>query len=138
MKKLLLAAVAAISLGGAAHAGELVCNMNDTLGNRLTYVFGSNTYNANGTYGGTLVETGFEKNGTIVISERGSRPIWIYGSNRGGGFNLYSRSAPGWSLRSVNGNAILAHNGRLAGRGFCSASDTAGTTAANVGDQGYN
>jgi opacity protein-like surface antigen len=43
MKKLLLAAVAAISLGRAAHAGELVCNVQDTVGNGLTYVFGSNT-----------------------------------------------------------------------------------------------
>jgi opacity protein-like surface antigen len=137
MKKLLLAAVGAISLGGAAHAGELVCNMQDAIGNRLTYVFGPNTYNANGTYGGTLVETGFERNGHMVISEHGVRPIWIYGGNRGGGFNLYSRSAPGWSLRSVNGEAILAHNGRVAGNGFCNASDTAWATAANVGDQGY-
>jgi len=135
MKTLLLAAVAAITLGGAAHAGDLVCNMRDTVGNNLTYTFADNTYNANGSYGGTMVETGFEKNGRMTISERGVRPIWIYGANQGGGFNLYSRSAPGWSLRSINGVAILAHNGRVAGNGSCGG--FGGVTAANVGDQGY-
>jgi hypothetical protein len=134
MKRLLLAAVAAITIGGAANAGELVCNMRDTVGNQLTYVFGDNTYNANGSFGGTLVETGFLKNGTAVISERGRRPIWIYGSNQGGGFNLYSRSTPGWSLRSANGVAIIEHNGRVAGNGYCSGGGYA--AAGNVGDQG--
>jgi hypothetical protein len=134
MKRLLLAAVAAISLGGAAHAGNLVCNMTDNFGNRLTYAFGDNSVNANGSYGGTMVETGFAKNGTYVVSERGVRPIWVYGANQGGGFNLYSRSAPGWSLRSVNGAAILAHNGRVVGNGTCGGAS--GVTAANVADQG--
>ena len=53
MKNLLLAAIAAIALGGVAHAGEIACNIQDTVGNRLTYLFGDNTFNDNGTYGGT-------------------------------------------------------------------------------------
>ena len=137
MKKLLLAAVAAISLGGAAQAGEFGCNIQDTVGNRLTYLFGDNTTNANGTYGGTVVETGFEKNGRMVISERGLRPVWIYGGNTAGGFNLYSRAAPGWAISVLQGgNATLTHNGYFAGGGSCQT--TGGATQANVGDQGLN
>ena len=135
MKKLLLAAIAAIALGGAAQAGEFGCNIQDTVGNRLTYLFGDNTTNANGTYGGTVVETGFEKNGRMVISERGLRPVWIYGGNTAGGFNLYSRAAPGWSLSIVGGGATLSHNGRFAGSGSCTSAPM--VTAGNVGDQGY-
>lgn len=135
MKNLLLAAVAAVCLGGVAHAGEIACNIQDTVGNRLTYVFGANSFNNNGTFGGTLVETGFEKNGKMVISERGQRPIWIYGGNQGGGFNLYSREAPGWALSVVGYGATLSHNGRFAGSGSCSVPAPT-VTANNVGDQG--
>ena len=87
-----------------------------------------------------MVETGFEKNGRMTISEVGIRPIWIYSGNRGGGYNLYSRAAPGWML-SVDavGGATLSHNGRFAGGGSCGASSTdMATTAGNVGDQGLN
>jgi hypothetical protein len=133
MKTLLFAAVAAISFGGVAHAG-ITCNMRDTVGNNLTYEFGDNTTNTSGGFGGTMVETGFEKNGTMVVSERGLRPIWIYGGNRDGGLNLYSRNAPGWVLSIVNGGATLTHNGRFAGGGTCSTPPA--VTADNVGDQG--
>ena len=68
------------------------------LGNNLVYAFADNSYNANGTFGGTVVETGFDKNGRSTFSQVGRRPIWIYGANQGGGFNLYSREAPGWTI----------------------------------------
>jgi len=136
MNTKLLLAVAAISLSGAGHAGEFVCNVQDTVGNHLTYAFGANTTNANGAFGGTMVETGFKKNGQMVISERGLRPIWIYSGKQGGGLNLYSRADPGWML-SVDraGGAMLSHNGRFAGGGACSGLAPA-LTAGSVGDQG--
>jgi hypothetical protein len=94
IKTLLLVAFATISIAGAAHAG-VVCNVRDTAGNNLTYAFGENSHNGNGSFGGTMVETGFEKNGQMVISEKGVRPIWIYAGNVGGGYDLYSRANPG-------------------------------------------
>jgi hypothetical protein len=132
------AALAATFLTAPAHAaGDVVCSMRDTLGNNLTYAFGSNSFNANGTFGGTMVETGFKKNGTAVVSDVGQRPIWVYGSNAIGGFSLYSRAAPGWTLNVVsNGAAMLTHNGRFAGNGFCNTPLT-GATQADVGDLGH-
>jgi hypothetical protein len=137
MKRLVIAAVAAISLSGAAHAG-VVCDMHDTVGNSLTYVFGANTVNTNGSFGGTMVETGFRKNGTNVVSDVGQRPIWVFGGNFAGGYNLYSRAAPGWSLSVLGGgSATLTHNGRFAGGGYCNRVDDApAQTTADVGDQG--
>jgi opacity protein-like surface antigen len=90
MRKLLLAAAALAALAAPARASDIVCGIRDAYGNNLVYAFGGNSYNANGTFGGTVVETGFDKNGTSVISRVGQRPIWVYGANRGGGFNLYS------------------------------------------------
>jgi hypothetical protein len=135
MKRTLMLAAAAISLFAAlpARAGTTVCNMTDNYGNALTYLFVDNTYNANGTYGGTVVEDGFMKNGRATVSPIGNRPIWVYGANRGGGFNVYSREAPGWSIRSIRGRAILAHNNSIVGYGTCGGG---GVTAYNVGDQG--
>jgi hypothetical protein len=96
----LTATIATIIAGwGVAHAGGLVCNVQDTVGSRMVYAFGPNTTNANGSFGGTMVETGFEKNGRMVVSEVGVRPVWIYSGNMSGGFDLYSRAAPGWMLR---------------------------------------
>jgi opacity protein-like surface antigen len=136
MKKLVLAAVAAISLSGAAHAG-VVCDMHDTRGNSLTYAFGSNTVNTNGSFGGTMVETAFRKNGTNVISDVGQRPVWVFGGNVSGGYNLYSRAAPGWSLSVLgNGSATLTHNGRFAGGGYCNRAEEAASQTTDVGDQG--
>jgi hypothetical protein len=137
MKRTLMAAAAAVSLFAAlpAHAGTTVCNMVDTHGNALTYSFVDNTYNANGTYGGTVVEDGFMKNGRVTVSPIGNRPVWVYGANRGGGFNVYSREAPGWSIRSINGRAILAHNSRIVGAGTCGGGYV--PTQNTVGDQGY-
>jgi opacity protein-like surface antigen len=132
MKTLLLAAVAAISVSSAAHAYDLTCNVTDTVGNHLTYAFGINTHNADGSFGGTLVETGFEKNGRMVISERGARPVWIYNGANASTFSLWSREAPGWRI-AVNGfSAELWHNNRFAGSGACVKQEG----ATDVADQG--
>jgi len=104
---------AALVMPISAHAG-IVCSIQDTVGNQLTYVFGPNTRNS-------VVETGFQKNGRMVISEVGNRPVWIY-STDGDGYGLSSQEAPGWVL-AVNGYAgqsWLMHNGAVAGSGSCS------------------
>ena len=138
MNRLLATAAFALALAApiAAHA-NIVCDMHDTLGNNLTYAFGSNTVNTNGSFGGTMVETAFRKNGTNVISDVGQRPVWVFGGNVSGGYNLYSRAAPGWSLSVLgNGSATLTHNGRFAGGGYCNRAEEAVPQAADVGDQG--
>ena len=126
---LILAAAAAIATSSAAQASTILsCNVIDSQGSRLIYAFGSNAAN-------TLVETGFEKNGTMVMSEVGQRPIWIYGDNALGGFNLNSRAAPGWTLTVASGGAtILTHNGRFAGSGNCQAARPTRDTVGDIGE----
>jgi hypothetical protein len=138
MKRTLMAAAATISLfvAAPAFAHPTVCNITDNYGNALVYSFVDNTYNANGTYGGTVVEDGFMKNGRVTVSPVGNRPVWVYGGNQGGGFNIYSREAPGWSIRSANGQAILQHNSRVVGVGTCGGRANYATSG-TVGDQGY-
>jgi hypothetical protein len=137
LTKLTTAIVAACALVGPAHAAsadQLVCNVQDTAGGRMTYLFGPNTTNVNGSFGGTMVEAGFEKNGRMIFSERGMRPIWIYAGNQAGGFTLYSRNDWGWSISvASDGVAILRHGDRFAANGSCRGG---GPTAGNVSDQG--
>jgi hypothetical protein len=132
MRKIVLIALATI-VSMPAHAA-LTCNMVDTVGNSLTYVFKPNTTNSNGSFGGTLVEDGFSKNGRVTMSQVGNRPIWQFTGNIAGGFNIYSREAMGWHIDVVNGSATLLHGDRFAGNGSCVLRDA--VTAANVGDQG--
>jgi hypothetical protein len=128
------AAVATTVLTAPVYAADIVCSIHDTVGNNLTYAFGGNSTNANGTFGGTMVETGFDRNGTSTFSQVGRRPIWIFGGNAVGGFNLYSRAAPGWAIAvGPSGGATLTHNDRFAGSGWCRAT---GATQADVGDLG--
>jgi hypothetical protein len=80
MKKTLIAlaafaGIAAASPASATQWGDLACSIRDTGGNALAYSFGRNTVNANGSFGGTVVENGFDKNGTSVFTQAGKRPI---------------------------------------------------------------
>jgi hypothetical protein len=133
-----MAAAAAVGLLAAipAHAGNVVCNIVDTYGNALSYSFIGNTHNVDGSFGGTLVEDGFVKNGRVTVSPLGNRPIWIFGSNGGGGVNLYSREASGWAIREIGGRAVLTHRNTVVGSGACGGG-SGYATAGNVGDQGY-
>jgi hypothetical protein len=137
MKRTLMTAAAAVGLLAAvpAHAG-IVCNMTDTVGNALTYSFVGNSHNIDGSFGGTMVEDGFMKNGRATVSPIGNRPIWIFTGNVAGGFNLYSREARGWHIDVAGGQAGLYHGGRFAGSGSCGVLGGY-ATANNVGDQGY-
>ena len=74
-RRALAAAVATAVLTAPAYAADIVCSTHDTVGNNLTYAFGGNSTNANGTFGGTMVETGFDRNGTSTFSQVGWRPI---------------------------------------------------------------
>ena len=78
------AAVATTVLTAPAYAADIVCSIHDTVGNNLTYAFGGNSTNANGTFGGTMVESGFE--GTA------RRPSLRSGGVRSG-FSAATRSA---------------------------------------------
>ena len=82
--------------------GDLVCSVHDIGGNDLYYTFNGNSWNDDNSFGGTMVETGFKKNGTMVVSDVGKRPVWMFGGNVAGGMNLYSRAAPGWTLSLTN------------------------------------
>jgi hypothetical protein len=95
-KYLLSAAMVAALASSPAHAG-VVCNVTDTLGNALTYEFGGNSHNVDGSFGGTMVETGFAKNGLVTVSPVGIRPIWTYSGNAFG-YTLNSREAPAQRL----------------------------------------
>ena len=70
MKTALLAAaliIGGLSQSHATQPGDLACSIHDVTGNALTYTFGPNSTNANGSLGGTFVETGFDKNVFDVI-----------------------------------------------------------------------
>ena len=137
------ALLAGLSQAHATGPNDIFCKVRNSAGNNLTYTFANNTDNANGSIGGTMVETGFDRNGNSQFSARGQRPIWIFGVNNWGGLTLRSRSAPGWALvqgaiTSKNGvlgaEAWLYHNNAVIAAGGCirQQSDTADT----VPDQG--
>jgi hypothetical protein len=133
MKKALLTAVALATIATSAHA-KVSCDITDTAGNALIYQFGDNTIADNGD--GTMVETGFSKNGRVTFSPVGARPISIHTLDGYGGYSLHSSEAPGWALRVANSDAAtLTHNGRYAGGGICSFVMPR-AAAAPVGDQG--
>jgi hypothetical protein len=139
-----LAAVATPAL--ATSATDLVCSIRDNTGNNLIYTFDGNSQNANGSVGGTMVETGFSKNGRDTFSQVGNRPIWIYEANRLGGILLKSREAYGWHIGTdalPNGErfrvvANLFHGDNIVGHGWCGRDLTAsnGATQYSVGDRG--
>jgi hypothetical protein len=62
----------------------------------------------------------------------GNRPVWVYGANRGGGFNIYARGTRlGNPFDRRSGEADPQQ--RIVGYGTCGGY----ATANNVGDQGY-
>jgi hypothetical protein len=116
------AALAAVAAPAVAHdySGDFVCNITDNTGNRLVYTFANNTGNADGSFGGTYVETGFVKNGQPVVSPVGYRPIWFWAANGASGV-IASKEAPGWRIvLDPAFSATLTHNGRPVGWGSCS------------------
>jgi hypothetical protein len=146
MKTLVLAAAIVAMSAPAFAQGDLACAMQDNLGNRMIYTFANNSSNADGSLGGTYVETGFVKNNQAEIHYPvGRRPIWIYSANKGGSFTIWSREAPGWGIgldpiTERNGlyhaTAALIHNNSIVGRGECARDGVDSETAGNVSDRG--
>jgi hypothetical protein len=145
LKPVALAGVALIFAGAArAHdySADIICQVTETDGQRSAWSFAVNTVSADGSPVSTFVETSYLGHGKSVVSQPGSRPVWLMTSNPMGGVTLLPRSNPGWSLVVSNvarsgstvlgGNATLLHNGALIGVGQCAKRTV--PTAATVGD----
>jgi hypothetical protein len=97
---------------------------------------------ADGSPVSTFVETSYFGHGKSVVSQAGSRRVWLMTANPVGGVTLLPRNNPGWSLIVSNlsrtatsisgGYASLLHNGVLIGVGQCAQRSL--PTAATVGD----
>jgi hypothetical protein len=137
--------LAGLSQAHATGPNDIFCKVRDSAGNNLTYTFGANTENKNGSIGGTFVETGFAKNGVSQFSAPGQRPIWIFGVNNWGGLTISSRSALGWAIVQgaitdkdgvFGAEAWLYHNNAVIASGGCIRNHSA-DTADTVPDQGW-
>jgi hypothetical protein len=141
-----LALAVALALAGSAQAhdfsADIICRVTETDGNRSAWSFAPNTTSVDGSPVSTLIETSYLGHGKSVVSQAGSRPVWVMTPNQLGGMTLLPRNDPGWSLVVSNlartgstisgGYASLLHNGVLIGVGQCAQRTV--PTAATVGD----
>jgi hypothetical protein len=141
-----LALAAALALTGSAEAhdysADMICRVTETDGNRSAWSFAPNTMSVDGSPVSTFIETSYLGHGKSVVSQPGSRPVWVMTTNQIGGVTLLPRNDPGWALVVSNlartgptasgGYATLLHNGVLVGRGQCAQRTL--PTAATVGD----
>lgn len=120
-------ALAAFALAhvGSAHAhdygADMICRVTETDGNRSAWSFAPNTTSVDGSPVSTLVETSYLGHGKSVVSQAGSRSVWLMTANPVGGVTLLPRNNPGWALVVSNlsragmaisgGYASLLHNG---------------------------
>jgi hypothetical protein len=103
------------------------CRVTETDGNRSAWSFAPNTTSVDGSPVSTFVETSYLGHGKSVVSQAGSRPVWLMTANPVGGVTLLPRNNPGWALVVSNlartgttisgGYASLLHNGVLIGVG---------------------
>ena len=139
LRPLALAAFA-LALVGWAHAhdygADMICRVTETDGNRSAWSFAPNTTSVDGSPVSTFVETSYLGHGKSVVSQAGSRPVWLMTANPVGVVTLLPRNNPGWALVVSNlsraGMASLLHNGVLIGLGQCAQRTL--PTAATVGD----
>jgi hypothetical protein len=140
-----LALVAALAFAGSAEAhdygADMICRVTETDGSRSAWSFAPNTIGADGSPVSTFVETSYLGHGKSVVSQAGSRPVWLMTANPVGGVTLLPRNNPGWALivsnvaragTSIAGGYALLHNGALIGVGQCAQRTV--PTAATVGD----
>jgi hypothetical protein len=134
------------ALAGSADAqdysADMICRVTETDGQRSAWSFAPNTIGTDGSPVSTFVETSYLGHGKSVVSQPGSRPVWLMTANPVGGVTLLPRNNPGWSLIVSNlsrtattisgGYASLLHNGVLIGVGQCAQRTL--PTAATVGD----
>ena len=144
-RRVALVAVA-LALTGSANAhdygADMICRVTETDGARSAWSFAPNTVGADGSPVSTFVETSYLGHGKSVVSQAGSRPVWMMTANPVGGVTLLPRNNPGWALIVSNvaragasiagGYATLLHNGVLIGVGQCAQRTV--PTAATVGD----
>jgi len=130
LRPIALAGVA-LALAGPARAhdysADIICRVIESDGQRSAWSFAPNTVGVDGSAVSTFVETSYLGHGKSVVSQAGSRPVWVMTPNRMGGVTLLPRSNPGWSLVVSNvarsgptvlgGDAALIHNGALVGVG---------------------
>lgn len=142
-KTAIAAAMCLAAMPAFAALNPLVCDVYDNQGSRIDYSFVVNSTNADGSLGGTIVETAFSKNGRQVAYPIGKRPIWVWRPD-GSNANFYPRNDPGWALvlqgpQTQNGvmrfPAVLVQGQAARGQGFCYIADLM-PTAATVPDLG--
>ena len=128
MKKYLLAALAALALGGTAMARDLTCTITDQRGNELAYEFTAVRNADPSATRGEYIQSGMMKNGQPVDSVFLNQPRWSAQSSP-----LYvtltSEDDPSWTIRESNASTMddgnigmiaqLLHRGVAAGIGTC-------------------
>ena len=144
LKPLALATMLALAGSAEAHdySADMICRVTETDGQRSAWSFAPNTIGADGSPVSTFVETSYLGHGKSVVSQPGSRPVWLMTANPVGGVTLLPQNNPGWSLIVSNlartgttisgGYASLLHNGVFIGVGQCAQRTL--RTAATVGD----
>jgi hypothetical protein len=97
-----LALPAALALAGSAEAhdysADIICRVTETDDQRSAWSFAPNTIGADGSPVSTFVETSYLRHGQSVVSQAGSRPVWLMTANPVGGVTLLPRNNPGWAL----------------------------------------
>ncbi|HWY82794.1 MAG TPA: hypothetical protein VNY10_12890 [Roseiarcus sp.] len=144
LKPFALAATLALAGSAEAHdySADMICRVTETDGNRSAWSFAPNTTSVDGSPVSTFVETSYLGHSKSVVSQPGSRPVWLMTANPVGGVTLLPRNNPGWALIVSNlaragttiagGYATLLHNDVLIGVGQCAQRTL--PTAATVGD----
>jgi hypothetical protein len=134
MKKYLLTAVAALAIGGVAHASDVACHLTDQRGNTLDYTFHWATGDP------AIQELGFTRNGQNANYNH--TPLW-HGFNNPDSSTITSDEAPGWFITYAttpgNGQAALWHNRNMVAQGECYTVPTvAAAPAYNPASAPYN
>ena len=136
LRPVVLTAVA-LALAGPAQAHDysaaIICRVTEIDGNQSAWSFAPNTTSVDGSPVSTFIETSYLGHGKSVVSQAGSRPVWVMTPNQLGGMTLLPRNDPGWSLvvsnlgrtgtTTAGGYATLLHNGVLIGVGQCAQRD---------------
>src|SRR6202050_1367727 len=92
------AVAAALALAGSAEAhdysADIICRVMETDGQRSAWSFAPNTIGAEGSPVSTFVETSYLGHGKSVVSQAGSRPVWLMNTKQFGSVTLLTRYVP--------------------------------------------
>jgi hypothetical protein len=83
LRLLALAATLALACSAEAHdyGADIICRVTETDGQRSAWSFAPNTVVADGSPVSTFVETSYFGHGKSVVSQPGSRPVWLMTAN---------------------------------------------------------